>query len=255
MTKKIVFFDVDGTLTDHETGRIPQSTELAVKQLLDRGVIVVAATGRPLAMCEELAQLGIRNLITANGALVTIEDETIHKVVMSQQVVNEVNEYSIKHNHALSYYQRDLRMNGVRHDLVLKALKETLHIEKYPRTFIEGDVHLMCLFADEVIERQYQSTFPKLTFKRWHPYILNVLECDINKALAIQTVLDYFHLTAHDAVAFGDGDNDIEMLEVVSVGVAMENGSERLKRKATVITRAAKDDGIAIALRELRLVE
>ena len=68
MDYKIVFFDVDGTLTNEHNRDIPLSTKLAIKELIAKGYIVVAATGRPLSMCKELEALGIETFITANGA-------------------------------------------------------------------------------------------------------------------------------------------------------------------------------------------
>jgi HAD superfamily hydrolase (TIGR01484 family) len=67
---KIVFFDVDGTITHHDYGSISNNTKEAIKALKDKGLKVVAATGRPLSMCEEIKELGIDTFITANGAYV-----------------------------------------------------------------------------------------------------------------------------------------------------------------------------------------
>jgi len=55
MTYKIVFFDVDGTIPNHADGSISQRTKEAIKTLKYKGLRVVAATGRPLSMCNELS--------------------------------------------------------------------------------------------------------------------------------------------------------------------------------------------------------
>jgi len=70
MTYKIVFFDVDGTLINYENGAVEESTRQAIHLLQDKGIHLVAATGRPLSMCEGLKSLGIETFITANGAYV-----------------------------------------------------------------------------------------------------------------------------------------------------------------------------------------
>lgn len=54
MDYKIVFFDVDGTITHHEDGSISNQTKKAIKALIDKGIKVVAATGRLLSMCDEI---------------------------------------------------------------------------------------------------------------------------------------------------------------------------------------------------------
>ena len=87
----------------------------------------------------------------------------------------------------------------------------------------------MCLYADELAEKRYASQFSNIYLQRWHPYIVNVLQQDVSKSLAIKVVLDYFNISPENAIAFGDGDNDIDMLEYVGLGIAMGNGSTALK--------------------------
>jgi HAD superfamily hydrolase (TIGR01484 family) len=70
MNYKIVFFDVDGTITHHNDGSIPESTKEAIKTLISKDIKVVAATGRPLSMCKEIEELGVDTFITANGGYV-----------------------------------------------------------------------------------------------------------------------------------------------------------------------------------------
>jgi HAD superfamily hydrolase (TIGR01484 family) len=65
MDYKIVFFDVDGTITHHENGSISNNTKEVIKTLINKGLKVVAATGRPLSMCKEIRELGIDTFITA----------------------------------------------------------------------------------------------------------------------------------------------------------------------------------------------
>ena len=82
MKYNIVFFDVDGTLINYEDGCVEESTKQAIQLLQDKGIHLVAATGRPLSMCSELKELGIETFITANGAYVKHKDLVIHKTPM-----------------------------------------------------------------------------------------------------------------------------------------------------------------------------
>src|SRR3954453_17375309 len=86
MDYKIVFFDVDGTITNHEDGSISNNTKEAIKALQDKGIRVVAATGRPLSMCNEIRELGIDTFITANGGYAKHNHEVIHKVEWIQRL-------------------------------------------------------------------------------------------------------------------------------------------------------------------------
>ena len=94
----------------------------------------------------------------------------------------------------------------------------------------------------------YKEKFPTLTFKRWHPFILNVLENDVSKSLAIFKVLEFFNIDKKEAIAFGDGENDIDMIELVGFGIAMGNANEKLKSVVDFVTKDSDEDGIMYVL-------
>lgn len=257
MKYKIVFFDVDGTITNHEDGSISIRTKEAIKALKRKGLKLVAATGRPLSMCNEIKALGIDTFITANGAYAKHNNKVIHKVPMDNRIVKDVVEFAKIENHGLSFYSEDFSMNGVKDDNILKALRETLSLNDYPLTnqhIFNYEIYLMCLFANDIMAEKYIDKFPNLTFKRWHPFVLNVLKEDISKSLAIIKVLEYFNIDHSEAIAFGDGENDIDMLELVGLGISMGNGNEKLKMAADFVTKKSSEDGIAYALEKFQVI-
>ena len=253
MKHKILFLDVDGTITNHEDGSIPSSTKVAIRQLLDNGFQVVAATGRPLSMCDEIAALGIHTFITANGAYVKHKDQVIHKNVLNSETVRNFVNFAAVEQNALTFYSETIQMNAVQHPDVLKALYETLRLKKFPPEItnaVDGETYLLNLFIDENDIHKYKAQFPHITFNRWHPFIVNVLEEEVSKSVAIRKVLAYFGLNESEAVAFGDGGNDVDMLELVDLGIAMGNASDKLKSIADFVTEKSSEDGIAFALRK-----
>jgi len=258
MSYKIIFFDVDGTITsDKEDGLIPSSTINAIKTLINKGIKVVAATGRPLSMCKELEEFGIETFITANGGYVKHIQEIIHSVPMDKRIIQEVIEFAKQENNGLSFYTEKFSMNGITDKEILTALKETLSLNEYPETndiIHMEDVFLLCLFANDETVEKYKLKFPHLTFKRWHPYVLNVLQEDVSKSLAIMKTLDFFGIDKSEAIAFGDGENDIDMLELVGLGVAMGNGNENLKKVADFVTKPSSEDGIDYALKKYGII-
>lgn len=254
---KVAFFDIDGTIKSHEDGTISRSTRTALTALKNQGILLVAATGRPLSMCDEMKELGIDVFITSNGGYVKHGDNVIHKVPLAPRILREVMEYAKQEQHALSFYTEELSMTAVKHPKILAALEETLSLTDYPfenQRIEEEEVFLLCLFADEEMTKKYIRQFPHLSFRRWHPYILNVLDKDVSKSLAIRSVLDHFGFDPSEAIAFGDGENDIDMLEIAGLGIAMGNGSERLKKAADFVTKPSNEDGIAFALKELGIL-
>ena len=107
------------------------------------------------------------------------------------------------------------------------------------------------------LKKQLRNTFeifPYLTFKRWHPFVVNVLQEEVSKSLAIIKVLQYFDIDKSEAIAFGDGENDIDMLELVGLGVAMGNGNEKLKKIADFVTKKSSEDGIEFALKKYGVI-
>ncbi|KWU66651.1 Cof-type HAD-IIB family hydrolase [Priestia megaterium] len=257
MSYKIVFFDVDGTLTHHENGTISTKTREIVKSLKHKGLKIVAATGRPLSLCEEIRELGIDTLITANGAFTVHDEKVIHKLSMDKDVAHEVFEYAASQNHGLSFYTKELSMNGIKDDNILKALKETLSLSDYPQInerIYDEDIYLMCLYANEETAEQYAQRFPHLLFKRWHPFIVSVLQEEITKSVAILKVLDYFNIHQSEAIAFGDGENDIDMIELAGLRIAMGNGSNKLKSAADFVTKKSGEDGIEFALKKFKVL-
>lgn len=257
MKHKIIFFDVDGTITSYKDGTIPRSTTFAIKKLIDSGYKVVAATGRPLSMCNELVEIGIDTFITANGGYVTHQGTCIHKIVLPNETVHLINKFALEQQNALTYYSDALHMNEVHKSKVQEALYETLRLKEFPPINTEAhlsEIYLLCLFADEVEIEKYKTQFPKIHFKRWHPYIVNVLEEEVSSSVAIKKVLDYFELTKEEAIAFGDGENDVDMLKIVDLGIAMGNANEILKSTSDFVTKDSSEDGIEWALRKFNLI-
>lgn len=257
MDYKIVFLDVDGTITSHKDGSISPSTIEAIKILKSKGVNIVAATGRPLSMCYELIDLGIETFITANGGYVKHQEKVIYKVPMDKNIILEIMDFAQLENNGLSFYTEDLYMNGVKDDEILTALKETLFLDDYPitnRLIHKQEVFLMCLFASDDAVKRYVQRFPNLKFKRWHPYVLNVLQENVSKSLAIIKTLEFFEIDKTEAIAFGDGENDIDMLELVGLGIAMGNGSKKLKSIADFVTKKSSENGIYYALQKYGII-
>ncbi|MEK5330845.1 MULTISPECIES: Cof-type HAD-IIB family hydrolase [unclassified Lysinibacillus] len=257
MDCKIIFFDVDGTLINYDDGCIESSTKNALQLLRNKGIRLVAATGRPLSMCHDLQELGIDTFITANGAYTRHGDQIIHTIPIAQEIVENVKAFADDNNNSLSFFTDQLFMNNVRHPATLKAMKETLSLDEYPPTnnnILNEEVYLMCLYANVKEEKKYITQFPNLKFERWHPTIINVLQDDVSKSIAVEAVLKYFNLVPKEAIAFGDGDNDIDMLKQVGYGIAMGNGSVALKNIADYITMKSDEGGIDYALRKLQLI-
>ncbi|PKJ55004.1 Cof-type HAD-IIB family hydrolase [Bacillus sp. SN10] len=256
---KVVFFDVDGTLLSEIDRSMHESTKEAIQRLIDKGIHVVVTTGRPYSLCLQFKELGIHTIISANGAHIKCGETILHKSVLSSEIVHDISEFGALHGHGISYFTEDFVMNGIASDneRVMQALSETLNLEKYPEKSrdLSEEIYCLCLYADEIEAQKFLERYPMLTFERFHNYVINVLEdSKVSKLTAIQKVLDHLNICKSEAVAFGDGRNDIEMLQYVGLGIAMGNGGEELKTRADFITKKASEGGILFALEKFHIV-
>ncbi|MDZ5607687.1 Cof-type HAD-IIB family hydrolase [Bacillus pseudomycoides] len=256
---KIVFFDVDGTLLSEIDRSILASTKEAIGKLIGKGIIVVVTTGRPYNLCAEFKEIGIDTFISANGAHIKCNDTVIHKSVLSRETVHDITTFAELNGHGVSYFTEEFAMNGMasNDERVMKALKETLNLQQYPEKMksLSDEVYCVCLYADETEAQKFLERFPALKFDRFHGYVMNVLEdTEVSKLTAIKKILDYLNICESEAIAFGDGGNDGDMLEYVGLGIAMGNGGERLKQKADFVTKKASEGGIAYALKEFGVI-
>lgn len=257
MSYKIVFFDIDGTLIDYKLGEVSEATKIAIQRLKEKNIRIVGATGRPLSMCQGLDSLGIDVFITANGAYVKYKDDVIYKSILNKQTVYSIHQFAQQNGQSLSYFTEKLNMNGIHNEDTLLALQQTLSLNNYPEIdedILNKEIYLMCLYGNSETVKLYQETFPNLLFQQWHPHIANVLQAEVSKSIAAKNVLNYFGYHQSEAIAFGDGENDIDLLQLVGLGVAMGNGNQKLKEIADYVTKDCGEDGIEHALKKLKLI-
>ncbi|AOM10733.1 MULTISPECIES: Cof-type HAD-IIB family hydrolase [Bacillus] len=256
---KVAFFDVDGTLLSEIDRSMHESTKEAVQRLIDKGIHVVVTTGRPYSLCSQFKGLGIKTYISANGAHIKCGEKVIHKSVLSSEIVHDISNFAELHGHSVSYFTEEFAMNDIasKDERVIRALNETLNLERYPDKVknLSDEMYCICLYADEAEAQKFIERYPALTFDRFHGYVMNVLEdSKVSKLTAIQKVLEHLNISKSEAIAFGDGGNDIEMLQYVGLGVAMGNGGEELKRRADFVTTKASEGGIYYALKKLHII-
>jgi Cof subfamily protein (haloacid dehalogenase superfamily) len=256
---KVVFFDVDGTLLSEIDRSMHESTKEAIQRLIDKGIHVVVTTGRPYSLCSQFKELGIDTFISANGAHIKCNETVIHKSVLSSELVHDISKFAELHSHGVSYFTEEFAMNGIasNNERVMRALNETLNLEQYPDKIrnLSEEVYCICLYADETEVQKFIEKYPMLIFERFHGYVMNVLEdSKVSKLTAIKKILEHLNISRSEAIAFGDGGNDVEMIEYVGLGIAMGNGGDELRKRADFVTKKASEGGIAFALKECKII-
>ncbi|KAB7707911.1 Cof-type HAD-IIB family hydrolase [Bacillus aerolatus] len=254
---KIVFFDIDGTLLDHDK-QLPEKTKEAVRLLRDKGVYTAIATGRAPFMYEDLRkELDIHSFVSFNGQYVVFEDEVIYLNPLAVDALERLNECANKLEHPLVYMnEKVMRANHPKHTYIEESLGSLKfpHPESAPDFYKESELYQTLIFCEESDESYYREQFPEFTFIRWHPYSLDILPAGGSKAEGIKKMMERLKFKMEDVYAFGDGLNDIEMLKLAGTGVAMGNALPPVKKAADMVTTDVAEDGIYLALEKLNLI-
>ncbi|WP_213422377.1 Cof-type HAD-IIB family hydrolase [Bhargavaea massiliensis] len=255
--KKILFFDIDGTLYDHDK-KLPESAKKAVMAAREKGHLVAIATGRaPFMVGPVLEDLDIDTYICFNGQYVVHEGKLLYGGIIEPEILARIKEKADRDRFPLIFMDdREMVATETGHPHVgdsLNSLKMP-----YPRAsdtfYMERPIHQALLFCTEHQEQAYVDAFPEMKFVRWHEKSTDILPSGTSKAEGMQRILELEGLTMADAIAFGDGLNDIEMLEAAGIGVAMGNAHEKAKERADYIAGDVSEDGIARILDRLKLI-
>jgi Cof subfamily protein (haloacid dehalogenase superfamily) len=110
-----------------------------------------------------------------------------------------------------------------------------------------GDPHAL----DGVEARTKAQFGGRLYISKSLPYFLEFAQADVTKGAGLQFLAEHMGFTREQTVAFGDGENDVELVEWASYGVAVENAHDRVKAVASWVCPAAADEGVAQVIEAL----
>lgn len=257
----MVFFDIDGTLYDQRK-KVPESTVKAIALLQRQGIATAIATGRaPFMFAALRAQLGIDSYVSFNGSYTVFRGEPIVRTPIARPMLEMLAEEAGEHAQRLVFQdERTMASDGPLEAPAvdgLASLHLNLPLPAVDRHFYQThDVYQALLFYDAHADIDYLRREPlnRLDYVRWHPQAVDVIPGGGSKAVGIQHLLNKLGLTADQICAFGDGNNDVEMLRLAGIGVAMGNGVAPAKQAADYITRSADEDGIYHGLRAIGLI-
>ncbi len=261
---KIVFFDIDDTLYYKKETRIPESIfKEVIPKLKAKGIIPAIATGRcfgafPIPLRPFVNQDGFELLVTINGQHNCYKDQTISKyalpIARMEAVVKQLKALNIEYGFVTNE-QFAVSNNTAEVIEALKPIKEDYIVD--PEHYKHNDIMQMLAFYPQERSQEVKNSGlfgGDLKEVRWHPKAVDILDKTNSKAKGIQDVLAYFNIDIKNAMAFGDGLNDLEMLSSVGFGVAMGNSEEELKKLADYVTKPIWEDGVLFALKEFNII-
>ena len=257
-TIKAVFFDIDGTLYSHRTNRVPPSALDAIRQLRKQGILVFLATGRHRPQLESLPQL--RELeydgaVTLNGSYCYDRHGLIFHNPICREDIAALLSWLEKHPTPCGFLEEDRAYVNFYNDRV-HQVHTAIHTPLLPlgdlRRGLETPIYQILLYL--TAEDAVPPCMPHTRTTRWYTGGVDVIPATGGKALGIQKVLEYCGIDKTETIAFGDGDNDLDMFGAVGLSVAMGNAVPQLRAAADHITTHVDDDGIAQALKHFGLI-
>ncbi|WP_088005827.1 Cof-type HAD-IIB family hydrolase [Indiicoccus explosivorum] len=254
---KLLLLDIDGTILDSGK-KLPESAESAIRRARDNGYDLAIATGRAPFMFRKLAQeLEISSFISFNGQYVVHQGKPIHKGAIPSGRLEEVLTYAERNGHPMVFMDDTRMVSSIDFHPDIDESVGSLKLAHPPEErdfYLKRPVYQALVFCGREEEPPYHETFPDLRFVRWHRVSCDVLPGGGSKAEGIRKLIAETGHSIEDTIAFGDGLNDVQMMEIAGTSVVMGNGHEEVKRIADHITDHVDKDGLAKAFTHLGII-
>ncbi len=260
---KIITIDLDGTLFDNEK-KISKENKEAIINAKKNGAYVVIATGRPYnGVIETLKELGLTTtsdyvILYNGGKILNVgKNEIIHSTTIDGKIVKELYKKSIEEKVFIHAFKEneDLITNEKNPYTLVEETINKIDAKVFDFNNIKDDekfIKAMLVDSDENITRitpLFKKIYDgKYSVLRSSKIFLEFLNIETNKGKALKFLANYLNIDIKDTMAIGDADNDIPMIEISGIGVAMSNAFKEVKDYADHITESNLESGVAKAI-------
>lgn len=264
---KAAIFDIDNTLIDRGHQNMPPEVLESILKLKENNIEVIVATGRGyyFIVDEIKDKLKPNYTVTINGGAIYDEQgELFYQKPMLLEDVNTMISECRRLGLSLGFKAADAVYVMSDYDFYAEhylhgfsdhsILVNFTHREKLTKddsqpigAFIIGYPHPEKI--KEIIPLMKHTTFVVA-----HQYAFDVFDKASGKEIALTEVLNHLNITWDNVIAFGDSENDINMIEMAGIGVAMGNGIDHIKEVADYVTKPLWDLGIKHALEKYKLI-
>lgn len=275
MSKKIIFLDIDGTLTEPGSNVPPASALEAVKKAQEAGNLVFLCSGRNYGMLTPLLKYGFDGAVASAGGYIVCGDQVIYDCPMTdiqkEKVMETLKENGVHRtaecvegaysDEGLENFLKDSFGKNGSSELLRwrEMIKKSFHIQ--PMEEYAGQPVYKFVVMSPSMENLNQS---KTVLDKEFQFCIQdeskgLVNCEIinrkfNKGTGVQRVCEHYQIPISDSVGFGDSMNDKEMLETVGLSICMENGSEAVKKIADEICPPVTEDGLWKSFQEHHLI-
>lgn len=278
MDIKAVFFDLDGTLFT-SSRNVAATTRRAIVELHKKKILVGVATGRgPAFVLPLMETLGLDFAVTYNGQYIFTPDEVLSTTPIDKKTLRNIVEFAKKYGRDISFGMADgvhgsglLKFGETRtaqvianilpkhmSSLTKNSFKNIVRKIK-PQSHnlassIRQPIYQVIMIATNSETDEIMTHFPDMQATRSNPYSADLITKGNSKLKGIEKVGLQFGFTLSQVMAFGDSDNDFDMLSGVGLGVAMGNATTGIQHIADYVTDNNNSDGIAKALAHFGLI-
>lgn len=257
---KAAFFDLDGTLVSGQGFCTPE-VKAALKALKENGILIFAATGRSpyeLAITGMIEGVDFDGIVCLNGQLCYDTDGVIHRQLFDKEDLKRLIYQTSRTPFALMVVeQEEMYVNQI--DNYVRSALQAIHtpLPEVKDISDAPDKDILLAMAYLPHDKTRELVIPVLEnscVTRWNPYGVDIVPKGCSKRTGIEKVLKKHNLTWENVIAFGDGENDYEMLKYAKHGVAMGNSDPILLTGEFTITDSAEQNGVVSALKQFGLI-
>lgn len=258
LDKKLILFDIDGTLYDNANKCFPKSTISALEELHKTAIIGIA-TGRAgfmLYSIQEILHL-VDYFVLINGQYIEAKEKVIYESPIDTEhlsaLVKDIDKYGV------SYGFQGSKDEAVSHlDSLTRESFESLGLHIPPVNkdyFLNNKVYQAWVFCDSQIASELSKLHPQFHFIKWMKVGYDILPVNASKGAGMKRLAEHLMMDINNVVAFGDGDNDYEMIRDAGLGIGMGNATSKVKSVADYITTSVDQDGISKALKHFGFIK
>lgn len=262
---RIFFFDIDGTIVKFKANTMSEPLRADLKELQRLGYKVYVASGRSPAMMENVSNFAFDGYMGLNGQYCVRGDyrsdhaEVLRSEALKRDDIHALIDYleSPESDESVMFVTSEGPfLNRV--DQHADEVGEILNLKPWTirnaNEFRDVIIYQLLYFGTEENEHKIMNLLPNATSTRWHPSFIDIIPRDGGKHRGLEAICEAEGFTTEEAIAFGDGDNDLTMLEAAGIGIAMQNATPPVQAIADYITLSVDDEGVSHALRELGII-
>lgn len=254
--KRIVFFDLDGTLCPNQDMQVAPELIPLFREFKNDGTLPVIASGRSFyEVAPLLDQLQVDSFILSNGCYIVSQGQVVQNYQMPNELIQAILQVAEAHQHNVGFFnQSEYAVTGM--NTVTQNHMTSMHLEHTriaPLFYQSHLTNFLNVYLNDTQEQIYHELFNKqLNIIRYAPLAIDILPLGISKAQAIAKMIAKNDLSHVPTYAFGDQNNDLSMFETVDYGIAMKDAIPELKKVAAYT--ATTDQGVFEGLKHFNII-